>query len=92
MLEILGHAAFAPTLMALWEELHVNETAEARLVHDADKLELFLQALVYEEQTGNRYLDEFWQRSPVFHFAAAEMIYHELRVRGGKGIQAAGDM
>jgi putative hydrolase of HD superfamily len=91
MLEILGHAAFAPTLMALWEELHVNETAEARLVHDADKLELFLQALVYEGQTGNRYLAEFWQRPPAFHFAASEAIYHELRARGGKDVQAAGE-
>jgi putative hydrolase of HD superfamily len=43
----------------LWEEYERNETPEARLVHDLDRLEMALQALVYEEQ-GAPDLDIFF--------------------------------
>ena len=79
MQTIVADAPFAPHWLALWEELHAAETAEARLVHDADKLELFLQAHMYARQTGNRQLEEFWTNPHQFHFAAAQAIYAELR-------------
>lgn len=79
MQEILGTAAPTANLMAAWEELPANETAEARLVHDADKIDMFLQALVYEEQTGNRHLREFWAVPYRFHFSEAQAIYDQLR-------------
>jgi putative hydrolase of HD superfamily len=66
-------------LMAAWEELHANETAEAHLVHDADKIDMFLQALVYEEQTGNRHLHEFWTVPFRFHFSESQAVYDKLR-------------
>jgi 5'-deoxynucleotidase YfbR-like HD superfamily hydrolase len=84
MQEILGTAAPTADLMLLWEELHASETAESHLVHDADKIDMFLQALVYEEQTGNRHLREFWTIPHRFHFSEVQAIYDELRQRRKK--------
>jgi putative hydrolase of HD superfamily len=78
MLEILKESPGSAALLAQWQELHEAKTAEARLVHDADKLELHLQALVYQEQTGNRRLSEFWTREPRFYFPQTELLYEEL--------------
>ncbi|UCG23573.1 MAG: HD family hydrolase [Chloroflexota bacterium] len=78
MESILGSAAGGKELLATWRELHEYETAEARLVSDADQLDLYLQALIYEEQTGNRRLGEFWQRPAEFHFPEAHALYEEL--------------
>ncbi|MCP4415422.1 MAG: HD family hydrolase [Chloroflexi bacterium] len=78
MQEMLAEVAFAPAFMSLWEELHAAKTAEARLVHDADKLEMFLQATVYEKQSGNVQLQEFWKRPFTFHFPQAQAIYDAL--------------
>ncbi len=83
MQEILGDVAFAPQLLALWEELHEAETAESRLVHDADKLDMYIQAFVYEEQFGNRQVAEFWAKPHTFYFPEAQEIYEELRRRRG---------
>jgi putative hydrolase of HD superfamily len=81
---VLGAAPFAAQWLAWHDELALNESAEARLVHDADKIDLFVQALVYEEQSGNRHLQEFWEVAPAFHFPAARAIYEALeRQRGG---------
>jgi len=78
MQEMLGETVFAPTFMDLWEELHAAQTPEAKLVHDADKLDMFLQALVYEKQTGNVYLEEFWERPYTFNYPQAQAIYDKL--------------
>lgn len=43
----------------LWSEYGARATPEARLVADADKLEMVHQALQYE-RAGHRTLDEFW--------------------------------
>jgi putative hydrolase of HD superfamily len=79
MQDILQDTPYSDSLMTLWEELHTGETAESRLVDDADKLDMFVQALVYEEQTGNRHLAEFWQRPYSFHYAITQAIYDQLR-------------
>jgi len=79
--EILQEVSFAGELLAIWEELHAAETAVARLVHDADKLDMFLQALVYQQQTGNQHLAEFWRNPRTFHFPQSQAIYDELRQR-----------
>ena len=78
MQEMLADTEFAPTFMDFWEELHANKTAEAKLVHDADKLEMFLQASIYEKQTGNKQLEEFWKRPYTFHYPQAQAIYDYL--------------
>jgi putative hydrolase of HD superfamily len=81
MEQIIGDAPFGPRLMDLWEELRRNETDEARLVHDADKLDQYIQAAVYERQTGNRQLEEFWATAHQFHYPLAQAVYDELRRR-----------
>lgn len=83
--QIVAAAPVQPRWLAWWEELGRNETLAARLVHDADKLETYLQAYVYERQTGNRLLAEFWARPHVFHFDVAQAVYDRLcRLRAGE--------
>jgi len=77
--EILANAPYRDDLMILWEELHAVKTAESRLVDDADKLDLFIQALMYEQQTGNRQLAEFWTIPHQFYLPLAQAIYELLR-------------
>jgi putative hydrolase of HD superfamily len=79
--QIVGDAPFGPRLTAWWGEMRQNETAEARLTHDADKLEQYLQAYIYEQQTGNRQLAEFWVTAHHFHYPQAQALYDELRRR-----------
>ena len=81
MEQIVGDAPVATRWMGLWAELRQNETAEAQLVHDADKIDQYLQAYIYERQTGNRQLAEFWQKAHRFHFPEAQAVYEELRRR-----------
>lgn len=42
-----------------WKEYQKNESPEARLVHNADKLEMLVQAKEYEEKGVK--LDQFWE-------------------------------
>jgi putative hydrolases of HD superfamily len=81
MQKILTDVPYASTFMDLWEELHQGETVVAKLVHDADKIDMFLQAVVYEEQTGNRHLAEFWTEPYPFNYPVAQAIYDALRER-----------
>ncbi len=76
---ILGEATFKADWMAWWEELHANVTTEARLVHDADRLDMYVQALVYEQQTGNQQLAEFWETPAVMEFPISQTLYDALR-------------
>lgn len=82
MQEMLGDER--PDLMALWEELHAHQTAEAHLVHDVDKLDMYLQAHIYENQTGNRALAEFWATPARFHYPACQAVYDALREGRGE--------
>jgi putative hydrolases of HD superfamily len=90
MVEILAGEPLAEPLLSLWEELHAARTAEARLVHDADRIDLLLQALVYEEQLGNRHLQEFWDHLAHFHFSQSREVY-ELLLQRRIGNRPAGD-
>jgi putative hydrolase of HD superfamily len=82
---ILGGASFAPEWLAWQEELALNESAEARLVHDADKIDLFIQALIYEEQSGNVHLQQFWDVAPAFHYPVAQAIFGALAAQRRAG-------
>ena len=81
MKEIMGDLDEATRVLKLWAELQESITAEARLVHDADKIDLYLQALVYEQQTGNRMLEEFWIAHPSYYFACSLSLYEAIRDR-----------
>ena len=79
--EIAGDHAQADWLIDLWEEMDRNESAESKLVHDADKIEMYLQAWQYERQYGNRQLAEFWTKPRQFHFEQCQSIYEEIRLQ-----------
>ena len=66
-------------LEALWAELQANETVEARLVHEIDKLEMYVQAAQYEKQFGNRQLAEFWETPRRFSFPILQELYNTIR-------------
>lgn len=83
MREVLADAPVSAKWLAWWEELHANETVEARLTHDADKIDMYLQAVTYEAQTGNRRLAEFWGQRRTFYFPVSQAIYEALgQMRG----------
>ena len=60
----------------LWNEYDARATPEARLVGDADKLEMVHQALQYE-RAGHRTLDEFWQDYR-WNYGLCEHLYEVL--------------
>jgi putative hydrolase of HD superfamily len=49
-----------PAQLALWRESEAGESVEARVVKAADKVQMMIKALTYEEQRRGQ-LDEFWQ-------------------------------
>ena len=81
--ELLDGLPFGPAWRARWDEFEALETQEARLVRDADRIDLLVQALTYELTTGNRTLQEFWDFAPVesFHFEASRKIIAALQAR-----------
>lgn len=78
--ELLGGLDFGAAWRARWDEFEALETPEAKLVRDADRIDLLVQALAYERATGNRNLDEFWEFAPVdsFHYEASRRIIAAL--------------
>jgi putative hydrolase of HD superfamily len=81
MEEIFAGTGYAGPFLDLWRELQTADSSEARIVHDADKLDMFLQAVIYEEQTGNQQLAEFWKSQPDFALPISKRIYEELLSR-----------
>lgn len=63
----------------LWEEAHTKQSAEARLVKDADRLDLYVQVLQYERQFGNRTLSEFWEKKPDFYYELCQTLYQRVK-------------
>ena len=47
-------------LLAIWDEFEAGQTEEAKLVRQLDKLDMLLQAHLYEKQYSAR-LDPFWE-------------------------------
>ncbi len=43
-----------------WREFEEGSSIEGRIVRDADRLDMLIQAHIYERTTGNRWLEEFW--------------------------------
>ena len=66
----------AEDLVALWTEYDAASTPEARLVKDADKLEMVQQSLVYE-RSGHPDLREF-REGHSWHYSASERLFISL--------------
>lgn len=81
MKSILAELPANDDYATLWAEYTAVSSAEARLVHDADALEMMHQALQYE-RAGHRTLDEFW-RDHHWHFGLCEHLYQVLQKSRG---------
>ena len=75
--EILQPLPGGAAYVALWQEYVDSASPEARLVHDADQLEMVHQALHYE-RAGHRVLDEFWQ-GHCWRYRLCEQLYGDLK-------------
>lgn len=73
---LLGKAEAADTVLALWQEYASSASPEAKVVRDADKLEMVYQAYRYEG-AGHRTLDEFWEGHR-WHFAVSAHVFTVL--------------
>ncbi len=67
---------------ALWAEYAARLSPEARVVKDADRLEMMQQALAYE-RAGNRGLGEFWQEYRWFYNLSAKLYAALVEERAG---------
>jgi len=87
MADLLAPFPEADRLLEWWYEFEEASSPEGRLVRDADRLEMLLQAHLYEQSRGCL-LDEFWegQGERPFHFPASQALYDTLcRHRKGAG-------
>ena len=83
--ELLAPLPEARRLREWWREFEEGSSPEGRLVRDADRLEMLLQAALYEETRGAQ-LEEFWpsDQECSFFFSFSQAIYQALvRSRGG---------
>jgi putative hydrolase of HD superfamily len=64
-----------------WREFEERTSVEGRLVRDADRLDMLIQAYVYEQTTGNRWLEEFWTdtTAAAFEFEVSRSLFGALR-------------
>ena len=78
---LLGNLPCASEWRSWWQEFEEGTSVEGRLVRDADRLDMLVQAHVYEETTGNRGLEEFWPApgEMPFELPATQALYKELR-------------
>jgi putative hydrolase of HD superfamily len=81
--EILTDLPTAEAYHELWLDFEDRRTPEGRLVRDADRLELLIQAYVYERSSGNRRLQEFWDNTDesTFTYPASRQLFVLLRQR-----------
>jgi putative hydrolase of HD superfamily len=84
--ELLRETPAAARWAGLFDELADATSPEARIVHDADRLDLLLQAHAYAETTGNRRIEEFWQgrREEDLHTAAGRALFRALLAERGE--------
>lgn len=85
MRRIFGDGSSGQRLMRFWLELQKNESLEAKLVHDCDKLDMLLQAYNYERQAGNQQLAEFWEHEYDFNFEATRSVFEALTTLRSRG-------
>jgi putative hydrolase of HD superfamily len=78
--ELLAPLPAAGRWKVLWQEFEDRSSPEGQLVRDADKLEMMVQCLRYE-QAGSRGLDEYWRATNkrAWHYAIAHELYARLR-------------
>jgi putative hydrolase of HD superfamily len=80
--DLLASLPGAGRLSTLWQEFEDCSSPEGQLVRDADKLEMMIQCLRYE-QAGSRGLDEYWQAMDrrQWHNPLCADLYARLRAK-----------
>lgn len=80
--ELLAGTPRTEEYVSWWREFEEESTPEGRMVRDADRLELVVQAYAYE-QAGHRGLDEFWEAmaANTWHYPASEALFARLSAR-----------
>jgi putative hydrolase of HD superfamily len=78
--DLLAPLPMAGRWTALWQEFEAQTSPEGRLVRDADKLEMMVQCLRYE-QAGSKGLEEYWQAMDCWewHYPLCAELYARLR-------------
>ncbi len=78
--ELLGQLPWSEHWLSWWQEFERGDSIEGQIVRDADQLDMLIQAYIYEQATGNRYLAEFWPSAEEkqFNFPTAQAIYEQL--------------
>lgn len=79
--DLLGGLPYAEHWRSWWQEFEEGTSIEGQVVREADRLDMIIQAYVYEQTTGNQWLEEFWPapEDVPFQFPAARVLYEELR-------------
>jgi len=63
----------------LWDDFEENKSPEAKVVKRIDKLDMLIQAYLYEKKYGIR-LDSFWQNmDELFKSSESESIYNYIQ-------------
>jgi len=80
LLPLLAPLPSQVQLVELWLEFEDASSPEGRLVRDADKVEMMVQCLRYE-QAGYRALDEFWRAMDLhlWHYPLSAQLYEKLK-------------
>jgi putative hydrolase of HD superfamily len=83
--QLLAPLPGAGRFRVYWQEFEDRDSPEGRLVRDADKIEMMVQCLQYE-QAGSRGLDEFWEAMDrqKWHYELSAELYARLRARRGE--------
>ncbi|MEZ4674583.1 MAG: HD domain-containing protein [Caldilineaceae bacterium] len=76
MEQLLKEMPNGTVYIASWHAYTAGDSAESRVVRDADKLEMLVQALRYEA-SGQRNLQEFWEGHQWF-YPASEALWRTL--------------
>ena len=81
--ELLRRLPCAEQWHAWWQEFEEGTSIEGQIVRDADRLDMLIQAHIYEQTTGNHWLEEFWPspEDSIFKLSATQMLYKELKAR-----------
>ncbi len=81
LVDLFGDDDSAEEAVALWREFAERSSIEGRFVRAIDKLEMFTQAYLYEQE-GNRMLADFWDwphNVRDFEFPEVRELYEELK-------------
>ena len=75
--EMFSGSAFFKEYMELWEEYRAQETKEARAIKVLDKLEMVIQAYIYERDgIRKEKLQEFWDNAEKYIKGSGIMSYY----------------